>query len=78
VGGTAAGLPLPRSALLYWTAISITSRLRWFGKEQAGGRSGTSRASFQNSEPYLHLQANICGANVMSALGQKQTYLGED
>src|SRR3982750_3596153 len=47
---TTAALPLPRSALLYWTPISTTSRLRWFSKERAGGRSATSRAFFRNSE----------------------------
>src|SRR5262249_42306034 len=50
------------SAPLYWTPISMTSRLSWFNKERAGGRSGTSRASFPNSEPSSHPEANICDA----------------
>src|SRR3954452_23332498 len=50
---TTAALPWPRSALLSWTPISTTSRLRRCSKERAGGRSATSRASFLNSESLL-------------------------
>src|SRR5262245_13000219 len=64
---TTAALRLRRSAPLYWTPISTTSTFRWFGKERAGGRSVTSRASFPNSEPYS-AKRMFAVPNIVSAL----------